>query len=124
MKHLINCINTIQIGVKKKELYVTVFLTKFNLLVLWNLYKNGFIVGYKINNATNTIIVYLKYLNGKNALENLKIISKVSKRVYMSVSDIKKNKNSYIVSTTSKGIKISNIHNTNSVGGEILFKIK
>lgn len=123
MIHFTNCLNSLKVGVKKKNLTVTVVLTKMNLLLLWALYKHGYIAGYCINIKRNKIIVYLKYLDGVSALENIKQISKISKRVYVSTKNIKELKGSIAIISTNNGFLLSNVCINKVVGGELLFKL-
>ena len=75
------------------------------LKILWN---EGFILGYKIDSKTSDKIkIFLKYKNGKPAINSIKIISKPSRRVYFSIKQIwKLNSNkSFIIFSTNKGLK-------------------
>jgi ribosomal protein S8 len=123
MVHFTSCLNSLKVGVKKKNLTVTVFLTKMNLLLLWALYKHGYIVGYCISKDRTKIIVYLRYLDGFSALETIKQISKISKRIYVSAKNFKDLKGSVSIVSTNKGILISNSCINKRVGGELLFKL-
>lgn len=123
MVHFTNCLNSLKVGVKKKNLTVTVFLTKMNLLLLWALYKHGYIAGYAISKEKTKIIVYLRYLDGFSALETIQQISKISKRVYVSAKNFKDLKGSVSILSTSNGILVSNTFITKRVGGELLVKL-
>lgn len=75
------------------------------LKILWN---EGFILGYTIDsNDSKKIKIFLKYLDGKPAINSIKSISKPSKRTYWSTKQIWKldsNKN-FIIFSTNKGLK-------------------
>ena len=75
------------------------------LKILW---KEGFILGYTIDlNDSTKLKIFLKYKNKKPVINNLKLISKPSKRIYLSTYQIWKidsNKN-LIIFSTNQGLK-------------------
>lgn len=92
--------------------------------ILWD---EGFILGYKTCNSNlNLLKIFLKYKDGKPAINSLKIVSKPSRQVYYSVAnlwklDLKKN---LIILTTSKGLMTINECKRAKVGGKLLFMIR
>jgi small subunit ribosomal protein S8 len=75
------------------------------LKIMWD---EGFILGYKIDLIdSNKLKIFLKYKNGKPAINSIKLITKPSKRIYWSINQIWKidsNKN-FIIFSTNKGLK-------------------
>lgn len=123
MKHLTDFILRLGAALHKKKLYVEVPLTKVTLLVLWSLYKGGFISGYAVKKTI--IVVYLKYFQGKSVMYTIVQVSKISKRIYCkSGGDSKKSLHSLL--TTSKGIYITNLDERvkHKDGGEVFFNLK
>lgn len=75
------------------------------LQILWD---EGFIVSYIIDNQnSNRIKIFLKYKNGKPAINSIKSISKPSKRIYWSINQIWKidSSKNFIIFSTNKGLK-------------------
>lgn len=75
------------------------------LQILWD---EGFILSYKIDsNNINKLKIYLKYNNQKPVINNIKLISKPSKRIYWSLNQIWKidSSKNFIIFSTNKGLK-------------------
>ena len=75
------------------------------LQVLWD---EGFILSYKIDsNNSNKLKIFLKYNNKKPVINNIKLISKPSKRIYWSLNQIWKidSSKNFISFSTHKGLK-------------------
>ena len=75
------------------------------LKVLW---YEGFILGYKIDSKNpNKFKIFLKYKNGRPAINSLKLISKPGRRVYYSIKQIWKidSNKSFIIFSTNRGLK-------------------
>ena len=75
------------------------------LRILWD---EGFILGYKIDSENcNKIKIFLKYKNGKPAINSIKLISKPGRRIYYSIKQIWKidSSKSFIIFSTNKGLK-------------------
>ena len=88
------------------------------LKILW---KENFILGYKIfNKNPQTIQIFLKYKNNKSILNNIKIISKQNRRVFYSKNEIWriKNNNSLVLFFTSNGVKSITECKQHKIGGE------
>ena len=94
------------------------------LNVLWD---EGFILGYKISgNNPNVLKIFLKYKNGKPAINSLKLISKPGLRVYYSVKQLWKlnTNNGIIILSTNKGIMSINECKKLNLGGEPILIVK
>jgi small subunit ribosomal protein S8 len=72
------------------------------LKILWD---EGFILSYQID--SNKLKIFLKYKNKKPVINNIKLISKPSKRIYWSLNQIWKidSSKNFIVFSTNKGLK-------------------
>jgi small subunit ribosomal protein S8 len=73
------------------------------LKILW---REGFILGYKIE-SRNQIKIFLKYKNNQPVINSLTLISKPSRRIYYSIKQIWKidSNKSFIIFSTNKGLK-------------------
>lgn len=88
------------------------------LKVLWD---EGFILGYKINpNNPSQLKIFLKYRNGKPAINSIQLISKPSKKVYWSINQIWKidSGRNFIIISTNKGLKTIIDCKKLKIGGE------
>lgn len=75
------------------------------LKIMWD---EGFILGYTVDQQnTDQLKIFLKYNNGKPAINNIKLISTPSKRIYWSVKQIWKINSSknFLIFSTNKGLK-------------------
>ena len=94
------------------------------LKVLWN---EGFISGYRISSENNNKLeIFLKYTkNGKPAINSLKFLSKPGQRIYYSAKQIWKldSSKTFIIFSTSYGLKSINECKKNRIGGEPLIII-
>lgn len=90
------------------------------LKILWT---EGFIVGYSIED--NKIKIFLKYVNGRPAINSLNLISRPGRRIYYSLKQIWKIDSSqcFIIVSTNQGLK--NIVNCKKlkIGGEPILVI-
>ena len=88
------------------------------LKLLWT---EGFILGYKISKENpNSIKIFLKYVNGRPAINNIKLITKPGRRVYYSIKQIWKidSNEVFIIFSTSKGLKTIQDCKKLKIGGE------
>lgn len=87
------------------------------LTLLWN---EGFILGYKL--YFKKIKIFLKYSKNKPVINCLKIVSKPSRKIYFSASQLWKinSKNFYIIISTNCGLYSLLECKKQNVGGEIL----
>ena len=75
------------------------------LRILWD---EGFILGYKIDSKDSSKIkIFLKYKNGRPAVNSIKLISKPGRRIYYSIKQIWKidSSKSFMIFSTSRGLK-------------------
>lgn len=94
------------------------------LNILWD---EGFILGYKIDNSDlNLLKIFLKYKNGNPVITTIKSITKPSRHIYYSVSQLWKleSKKSLIILTTTKGLMTAYECKKNQIGGKPIFMIK
>ena len=88
------------------------------LKILWD---EGFILGYTICNTTNKVTIGLKYRSdGQPVINSIKLISKPGHRVYYSTKQLWKidSNNSFIILSTSKGLKSITECKKLKIGGE------
>ena len=93
--------------------------------------KKGFIetIEKKTKKAKKTELPYLtltlKYINGTGVINDIKLVSKPSRRMYARKTDIKPIKSGYglAVVSTSKGLMSGDEAKKLGVGGEVLFEI-
>jgi small subunit ribosomal protein S8 len=93
------------------------------LKILWD---EGFIAGYQIDQKnTSRIKIFLKYKGSTPAINLIKSISKPSRRIYYSANQIWKidSSKSFILLTTSKGLKSILSCKKLFIGGEPLIAI-
>lgn len=88
------------------------------LKIMWD---EGFILGYKIDsNDSSKLKIFLKYKNNNPVINNIKFISKPSKRIYWSINQIWKLNSSkiFVVLSTNKGLKSITDCKKLKIGGE------
>lgn len=89
--------------------------------------KAGFVgdVAKKGKKITKTIDIQLLYKNKKSKINDVQRISKLSRRIYIGVNDIKpvKQGRGSLILSTPKGILTDKEAKKERVGGEALFKI-
>ena len=98
--------------------------SQMKLSIAQVLEKAGY-VGDVDKKRDNALSVSLLYKNGRPAISGAKRISKPSRRMYMSVHDIKPVKRGYglLVLSTPAGILTGKDARDKKVGGEALFEI-
>lgn len=84
--------------------------------------REGYIDSYKDSSDPYTLDVYLKYINDKCVIDDLKRVSKLSRRVYVGKDSIPSVYNNYGIAilTTSKGVITDKEARSLGVGGEVL----
>lgn len=88
------------------------------LKILWS---EGFILGYKVcYDKSNSVKIFLKYINGQPVINNIKFITKPSRRIYYSIKQIwKMDSNEVcIIFSTNKGLKTIKDCKKLNIGGE------
>ncbi len=124
ISNLINGLKTASIARKET---VIIPATKLIISILELLKKEEFIADFSISGdkVKREAIITLKYENGLPAINDVKKISKTSKRIYRSSDEIRTVKNGYGLSvvTTPKGVISGTEARKSKVGGEVLFEI-
>lgn len=129
MKYLAQMISNIKVGLLSRSKFVVCKRTKLILECLNVIYELGFISGFSILNK-NLVIIYLKYVNNKPAI-NFISFSSVKQKSYLkkknfSVFALNKNFNfnfTYLICSTSRGVLTSPELVLKNLGGLFLFKI-
>lgn len=101
-------------------------LSKFAKNILEVLKKEGFISSFREDKALKTLTVEIVYINRMPALNEVKIISRPSIRVYKDKKGLENKRSKGIKTTiisTSKGVMTTREAIEKSLGGEILFEI-
>jgi small subunit ribosomal protein S8 len=124
VSNLINGLKTASLADKE---IANVPYSKMNLAILELLKKEGYIADFEIkeDGVKKDVDVEIKYEKGKPVINDVKRISKFSKRVYKDVKSISPVKRGYgiMVITTSKGLMTGDEAKKQKVGGESLFQI-
>jgi len=110
-------------GLVKKE-SVVVPASKMTAAVAMLLEKEGYIAAVS-KKKEGPMTVTLAYKNGRPAIQGAKRISKLSRRMYMGVRDIRPVKQGHglLVLSTPVGILSGKEAREKRVGGEVLFEI-
>lgn len=123
-------LNRIKKGSQQKEVFVVCKEDSLTLRVLDLLWAQGFILGYRhLSTKTNSqqvkIQVFLKFWGPKSVLQNLKIISRPQKRVFLRWQTLTRiyNKHELLVLSTPRGVLSHYDCLKAKLGGEILFII-
>lgn len=119
---LISLKNAGAIGKEK----INVPFSKFTLSILEVLKANEYIKAIHPTPESYKIEVVLNYDNKKNhKISDVKRISKLGRRVYYKVTDIKKIKHGYgnVILSTPQGIMTGREARAKQTGGEVLFEI-
>jgi|TARA_B110000261_G_scaffold164681_1_gene216176 small subunit ribosomal protein S8 len=125
--HLANMVASIKNGQLARKAYINQTRKKTCESVLNVLWDEGFISGYKISKTNPNILkVFLKYRNGKPAINSIKMISKPSLRIYYSLKQLWKLDSSegLLVISTNKGLMSINDCKKYKLGGEPFLIIK
>lgn len=122
MDNFSNLIGSIKGGFKRNSLYIVSKETKHNVKVLDLLIEEGLISGYR--RVKGALHVYLKYMNGRSIIKDIKRVSKPGNRVYYKKAVLLKQgvKGDYLFYSTSRGDILSTRGYIKS-GGEVLIKI-
>ena len=88
------------------------------LKILWT---EGFIAGYRVSKTNkNSIKIFLKYIDGKPAINTIRVITRPGRRISYSIKqiwNIDSSKN-FIIFSTNKGLKTINSCKKLKIGGE------
>lgn len=110
---------------------VAVPFSNFNFEIAKILKEKGFIKDVEKKkrkgkkSEMNFLNVQPKYIDGKGAIDNVKLISKPSRRIYTARDEIRIVRNGFGVSviSTSKGLMVGEDAKKAGLGGELLFEI-
>lgn len=128
-KHILTLINNIKLGYKYKKLVVLVPNSKLSIKFINLLCSEGYIRSYYLLND-KYILIYLSNKNYKplsnNIINNIKIISKPSRKIYISYSKLKRmrnyrNLNDFTLLSNNLGIFSKEKVLQLKQGGELLF---
>ena len=119
--NIANLISLIKNALKASKPKITVKFSKQNLSFLKILIENNYILSYHIC-ITGHIVIFFHERHKKNKIWSFKHISKPSKHVFLSASDLWKFKKSHgiIILTTSKGIISHQSALLQCIGGKAL----
>lgn len=127
MDQIANMANMIKNASSRGHESVSVPHSKMKEAILECLKKEGFISSFekKTQKGFPVLEIKLAYVDGKPKVRETRRISKLSKRVYMGVSDIRpvKNGRGLLVLSTPKGILSGKEARKENVGGEVILSI-
>jgi small subunit ribosomal protein S8 len=127
MDQIANMINMIKNSNRVGHETITVPYSKIKHAIAECLAKEGFIKGSskKLKKSIPVLEIELAYVNGVPKVTGVDRVSKLSRRVYAGVKDIRSTKSGYglTVLTTPKGILTDKQARKEMVGGEVLFKM-
>ncbi|NRB10478.1 MAG: 30S ribosomal protein S8 [Rickettsiaceae bacterium] len=124
--NIADMLTRIRNGQKSKLLQVGVPKSKMKCSILEVLKSEGFIIDYKADDKTGTIMVDLKYSNmGDPAICQIHRVSKPGRRVYSSIDDLKGyyNNMGIHILTTSQGVMSDRDAKKLHISGEIICKV-
>jgi small subunit ribosomal protein S8 len=108
---------------------VTIPSSKFRTRILDILKQEGYIANYRIlsnnKNKKESLLVDLKYSNGRPVIKEIKRVSKPGRRIYAKADSIAKIQNGLglAIISTSMGIMSDNDAKTKNIGGEIICRV-
>lgn len=108
---------------RAENLTVTMPSSKLKMAIAEVLRDNGYIAGFRVDgDVKKELTIELKYYNGSHVIEGLRRISKPSRRVYVSGSDIPRVLGGLGVAilSTSAGVISSTTARSRNIGGEVL----
>lgn len=127
MDQIANMINMIKNSNRVGHESVLISYSKIKHAIALCLSKEGFIKGVskKLRKGIPVLEIELAYVDGLPKVTGVDRISKLSRRVYVGVKNIRSTKNGYgsTILTTPKGILTDKQARKEMVGGEVLFKI-
>jgi len=122
-----NLITILKNGSHAKKDMVSIPHSNFTEIVVGALARKGYVKPgvKKGKDVQKTLEVGLIYVNGKSRINDVKRLSKPSKRIYKGYSDIHQVKQGYgsTFVSTPKGILSDDEVRKEKVGGEVLFQI-
>jgi small subunit ribosomal protein S8 len=122
-----NLLIALKNGGKAGKEFATLPYSKFTASIAKALFDAGYIASYskKQSKGHDVLELGIAYVNDKPRINDVKRISKPSRRLYMGVQDVRPVKNGYgiLVLSTPKGILTGDQAKKEHAGGEILFEI-
>jgi small subunit ribosomal protein S8 len=119
-----NFLTIIRNGVKVSNPYVITPLSKMNKEIAQILESEGFIKGFDQidQDGFKKLKIFLKYVNGESAIHELDRVSKLSRRSYAGVGEVKPVIGGLGISilTTNRGVVTHKQAKKLGVGGEII----
>ena len=118
--------NLIKTFINSNKYKTTIQLNSKNKRFCSFLFQNGFIEGYNIDFSNKIILMYLSKYHYITPIKYIKQVSKPGGRRYISYKQLLqwKNRNTFFVISSSKGIISSKEAISNRLGGEVLFIFK
>ena len=123
---LADMITRIRNGQKAQKVEILSIFSNTNMRVCEVLKKEGFIEDFsQQGDVKKSILIILKYYNGKPLINKIEKVSKQGCRVYTSSSEIPKTIGGLgsTILSTSKGVMTDNDARTKNLGGEILISV-
>ena len=123
---LADMITRIRNGQKAQKVEILSIFSNTNMRVCEVLKKEGFIEDFsQQGDVKKSILIKLKYYNGKPLINKIEKVSKQGCRVYTSSSEIPKTIGGLgsTILSTSKGVMTDNDARTKKLGGEILISV-
>jgi small subunit ribosomal protein S8 len=119
-------VSIVNLGVIRRRVYVDVKNSKKIAKIVQMLYYDGYISSYI--HIGNVIRVHLKYFEGESVIQEIKVISKPSNRIYYTYKMFERFKRfgKYIYLSCTEGILCNNtlLFIEKKKGGEALFQIR
>jgi small subunit ribosomal protein S8 len=120
-------LTTIKNGGSAKKEFVYVPYSNFKNAIASVLFENGYVKSYvKKDRVKGAVLeIGIQYVNEKPRVQDVKRISKLSRRMYKRVKDLKPVKQGYgaLILSTPKGVLTDKQARKEQVGGEALFEI-
>ena len=119
---LSNLFSTINNDYLSKKTKIIQHNSKQSINILNILINEGFIKSYKLTKQ-NQLNIYLKYKQNQPIINQIKRLSKPSRRIYFKNKDLYKKMNGFYILSTSIGILTDVQAKKLNVGGEAICKI-
>jgi len=122
-------ITRIRNGILVRHQIVETRVTKMTVAIAKILVDEGFIQHFEIieNGSVETLLIYLKYnsLNRKPTIQNLKLISKPGRRIYVTKKNLPKTIGNFgtAILSTSQGVMSHRKARSKNLGGEVLLYV-
>lgn len=121
-----DALNRIKNASNQRHSYVLVKKSKFLARILDILVQNGYIESYEDSNENKYFFkVNLKYYEGKPVIREIKMLSHLSRRVYIGYRDITPFKNNLgiVIISTPKGVMTTTEAKKLKVGGMLVCSV-